>query len=75
MTQAREYFVGVQTKDQTYTPFIAADTPAPTWLNKDVMDRFRPELRKFYYDPSRYATYLEQLGVAYPTLRRTEPRP
>ena len=26
------------------------------------MDRFRPELTKFYYDPSRYSTYLEQLG-------------
>ncbi len=75
VTQARDYFVGVQTKDQTYTPFIAADTPPPTWLNREVMDRFRPELRKFYYDPSRYATYLEQLGVAYPMLRRTEPRP
>jgi len=30
------------------------------------MDRFRPELRKFYYDPTRYKSYLEQLGVAYP---------
>ena len=39
------------------------------------MDRFRPELRKFHYDPSRYSTYLEQLGIAYPTLSRPEPRP
>jgi aminobenzoyl-glutamate utilization protein B len=73
--QARDYFVDVQTKEQKYTPFIAADTPAPIWLNKDVMDRFRPELRKFYYDPSRYSTYLEQLGIPYPNLRRPEPRP
>jgi aminobenzoyl-glutamate utilization protein B len=34
------------------------------------MDKFRPEMRKFYYDPSRYKTYLEQLGITYPTVRR-----
>jgi aminobenzoyl-glutamate utilization protein B len=73
--QARDYFVDVQTKEQTYTPFIAADTPPPTWLNKEVMDRFRPELQKFYYDPTRYSTYLEQLGIAYPMLRPAEARP
>jgi aminobenzoyl-glutamate utilization protein B len=26
-------------------------------------------MRKFYYDPSRYDTYLEQLGIKYPTVR------
>ncbi len=33
------------------------------------MAKFRPELRKFYYDPTRYTSYLEQLGVAYPPAR------
>ncbi len=67
---AWEYFRNVQSKDTTYTPFIAADTPPPTWMNKDTMERYRPELKKFYYDPSRYGTYLEQLGVTYPMVRR-----
>jgi aminobenzoyl-glutamate utilization protein B len=67
---AWEYFRNVQSKDTKYTPFIAADTPPPTWVNKDTMERYRPELKKFYYDPSRYGTYLEQLGVTYPMLRR-----
>jgi aminobenzoyl-glutamate utilization protein B len=70
VTSAWEYFRNVQSKDTKYTPFIAADTPPPTWMNKDTMDRYRPELKKFYYDPSRYGTYLEQLGVTYPMLRR-----
>lgn len=65
---AWEYFKTVQTKDVRYTPFIAADTPPPTWANRDVMERFRPELKKFYYDPSRHGTYLEQLGIKYPLL-------
>jgi aminobenzoyl-glutamate utilization protein B len=67
---AWEYFMNVQLKDMKYTPFIAADTPPPTWVNKDTMERYRPELKKFYYDPSRYGTYLEQLGITYPMLRR-----
>jgi aminobenzoyl-glutamate utilization protein B len=67
---AWEYFTNVQSKDMKYTPFIAADTPPPTWMNKDTMERYRPELKKFYYDPSRYPTYLEQLGITYPMLRR-----
>jgi aminobenzoyl-glutamate utilization protein B len=37
-------------------------------VNREVMDRFRPELKKFYYEPSRYRTYLEQLGITYPML-------
>ncbi len=70
--QAWGYFRDVQTKDTKYVSFIAADTPPPTWLNKEVLERFRPELRTLYYDPTRFSTYLEQLGVTYPTLRRPQ---
>ena len=28
-----------------------------------------PEMKKYYYDPSKYPTYLEQLGIKYPTVR------
>jgi aminobenzoyl-glutamate utilization protein B len=73
--EAWDYFANVQTKETKYTPFIAADTPVPTWFNKEVLERYRPELRKFYYDPTRYRTYLEQLGVPYPMLRRPESAP
>ena len=34
------------------------------------MDKFRPLMQPFYYDAKRYDTYLEQLGVVYPTLER-----
>jgi len=67
--QAWDYFRNVQTKDVKYEPLIREqDTPAID-LNKATMDKFRPEMRKFYYDPSRYKTYLEQLGITYPTVR------
>jgi aminobenzoyl-glutamate utilization protein B len=34
------------------------------------MEGYRPLLEALRYDPSRFATYLEQLGIEYPTLRR-----
>ena len=53
-----------------YEPLIRAeDTPAID-LNKATMEKYRPEMRKYYYDPSRYKTYLEQLGITYPTVRQ-----
>jgi aminobenzoyl-glutamate utilization protein B len=67
--QAWDYFNNVQTKDQKYIPFLAKDTPPPIWLNKAILDKYRPEMKKFYYDPSKYSTYLEQLGIKYPTVR------
>jgi aminobenzoyl-glutamate utilization protein B len=66
---AWDYFRNVQTKDIKYTPFLAAGDKPALWLNKKIMDRFRPEMRKYYYDPSKYRTYLEQLGIKYPTIR------
>jgi len=38
------------------------DRPAIA-LNRDVMARYRPQMRRYYYDPSKYRTYLEQLGI------------
>jgi len=66
---AWDYFRNVQTKNTKYIPLIAKDTPPATWLNKETLDKYRPELQKFYYDPSKYSSYLEQLGIKYPTVR------
>lgn len=44
-------------------------TPPPTYLNKEIQEEFRKELEKFYFDETKYDTYLEQLGVKYPTLK------
>ncbi|HET9196067.1 MAG TPA: amidohydrolase [Vicinamibacterales bacterium] len=69
VSQAWDYFRNVQTKDAKYTPLIRPqDTPA-IWLNEETMAKYRPELRKYYYDPTKYKTYLDQLGIKYPTLR------
>ncbi len=73
VTQAWAYFNDVQTKDTKYQPLIRPDDPPATWMNRDVMERHRPAMRPFYYDPAKYRTYLEQLGVTYPTVKPAAP--
>ena len=70
LTEAKDYFKNVQTKDAHYIPFITKNDPPAIYLNKEIMDKFRSEMKKFYYDPSKYKTYLEQLGITYPTLEK-----
>ena len=69
LEQARAYFRDVQTAEHQYTPFISDDDPPATHLNREIMETYRDEMKKYYYDPERYDTYLEQLGITYPTVR------
>jgi aminobenzoyl-glutamate utilization protein B len=75
VTQAWDFFRSVQTADRKYSAFIRPSDQPAIWLNKEIMARYRPEMRKFYYDPSKYKTYLEQLGIAYPTVKPEQPVP
>lgn len=68
LAAAKDYFENVQTKEMTYAPVLGPDDKPGVHLNKDLMDRLRPEMSKYYYDPSRYSSYLEQLGIPYPPL-------
>jgi aminobenzoyl-glutamate utilization protein B len=63
---ARDYFDNVQGKQRKYQPIIRPEDQPAITLNRESMERYRPALKKFYYDPTKYKTYLEQLGVAYP---------
>ncbi|MDH3367126.1 MAG: amidohydrolase, partial [Gemmatimonadota bacterium] len=69
LEEATRYHREVQTKDRQWISLIPAGTPAPAQLNADKMAQYRPRLETLRYDPSRYATYLEQLGITYPTIR------
>jgi len=65
--QAWAYFRDVQTKTVTYQPLIRPDDKPATWLNEKTMATYRERMKKLYYDPSKYSTYLEPLGIHYPT--------
>jgi aminobenzoyl-glutamate utilization protein B len=73
--QAWDYFRNVQTKEIKYEPLIRPQDKPAIELNTDIMAKFRPEMRKFYYDPLKYKTYLEQLGIQYPTVRKSTTTP
>ena len=68
--QAWDYFRDVQTKSMKYEPLIRPQDKPAIDLNRATMEKYRGEMRKYYYDPSRYKTYLEQLGIDYPTVRK-----
>jgi len=66
---AWDYFNNVQTKEAKYKSFLRADDKPAIWLNKKIMDEYRPRMKDLYYDASKYGTYLEQLGIKYPTVK------
>jgi aminobenzoyl-glutamate utilization protein B len=68
--QAWDYFRDVQTKEMKYEPFIAPEDQPAIELNREKAAQWAPALRKYFYDPSKYKTYLEQLGIAYPTIKK-----
>ena len=47
----------------------STDKPAIE-LNEKIMSTYRDEMKKYYYDPEKYDTYLDQLGVKYPTVKK-----
>jgi aminobenzoyl-glutamate utilization protein B len=66
---AWDYFRKVQTKDVHYESFLSPDDKPATEMNREKMEKFAPELKKFYYNPTKYKTYLEQLGITYPKVK------
>jgi aminobenzoyl-glutamate utilization protein B len=73
VSDARAYFTDVQTKTVKYRPLMAPNDQPAVWLNAEKMARYREAMRKFYYDPTKYASYLEQLGITYPTVPAVTP--
>lgn len=66
---AKDYFAE-QTKTTKWKSLIPPENKPPVEIYKEKMSRFRPELEKLRYDPTKYKTYLEQLGIQYPTVKK-----
>jgi len=67
--KAWDYFKNVQNKEMHYTTFLRPGDQPAIWLNQKTMEQYRPKMKALYYDPSKYDTYLEQLGIKYPTVK------
>jgi aminobenzoyl-glutamate utilization protein B len=66
LASAKDYFHNVQLKDTKYDPVLGPDDQPAIHLNKELMERMRPAMTKYYYNPRKYSSYLQQLGIAYP---------
>ncbi|MFM9075868.1 MAG: amidohydrolase [Bacteroidota bacterium] len=69
LTNAWMYYREEQTKDQQYIPLVGEKDQPAVYLNKKIMTEFAPKLKSFYYNPTKYKTYLEQQNITYTTVR------
>jgi aminobenzoyl-glutamate utilization protein B len=74
LSSAKAYFKDVQNKDQHYISFLATTDKPQVEQNAQIMAKFRPEMTKFYYDPAKYPTYLDQLGIKWPPAPAASPK-
>ena len=66
---AWRYFREEQTADSQYVSFVGVDDEPAIEKNAEIMRQYKEQLAALYYDPSKYDTYLEQLGIEYPQLK------
>lgn len=69
ISKSWEYFRNEQGMKQKYVPMVGDKDKPAIHLNTEIQGEFRESLSRFYYDETRYSSYLEQLGISYPTLR------
>jgi aminobenzoyl-glutamate utilization protein B len=47
----------VQINEAKYVPLMNPSDQPAVELNREKMEKFRPELRKYYYNPGMYMNY------------------
>src|SRR5215468_2933448 len=68
--EAKTYFTDVQLKNNKVLPLLAETDMPQIQINHETMERYRPQMRAQYYDSAKYDTYLDQLGVKFPTIAK-----
>jgi len=66
LEEAKNYFLTVQKAPETFHPFLTPEDKPDIHMYDAVMKEYRPLMAKFYYNPKKYKSYLDQLGVKYP---------
>jgi aminobenzoyl-glutamate utilization protein B len=61
-----------QTAETKWESLIPDGVDPMIEIYENKMNLYRLQLEKLRYDPTRYDSYLDQLGVQYPTLQRPE---
>ncbi|MBL9216678.1 MAG: amidohydrolase [Opitutaceae bacterium] len=66
LVQSAKAFFATQTSKQKWQPLLPPGTTPPLTVNREKMAPYRERLKALRYDPTKYRTYLEQLGIPYP---------
>jgi aminobenzoyl-glutamate utilization protein B len=66
LSKARTFFDTEQKKYDSYKPLLTATDAPAIHVNDDYMRTYRPLMEPYYYDASKYPSYLDQLGIKYP---------
>ncbi|MGY8985825.1 MAG: amidohydrolase [Sphingomonadales bacterium] len=72
LKDAWTYFEEEQLGDITYEPFISATDVPAIEKNREIMATYKEALKKYYYDSNKFSSYLEQLGIEYPELKKQD---
>ena len=67
--EAWKYFKEEQGMEIKYVPMVSKEDKPAIYLNKEIMEQYRPLMKPYYYDETKYSSYLEQLGIKYPTIK------
>jgi aminobenzoyl-glutamate utilization protein B len=67
LAKAKKFFNEDQQKYDHYKPFVTASDVPAIHINDDYMRTYRPLMEPYYYDASKYPSYLDQLGIKFPT--------
>lgn len=73
IADAKTWMKDVQLRSDSYDPVLGPDDKPAIHLNQRIMAEMRPKMEPFYYDPSKYKSYLEQLGIDYQKVAFTPP--
>ncbi|TFU03192.1 amidohydrolase [Polymorphobacter arshaanensis] len=65
VANAKSWQQEVQFKTEHYQPLLGPDDQPAIHLNADLMAKMRPAMEKYYFDPKKYRSYLQQLGIDY----------
>lgn len=66
LVKAKQYFDNDQQKYDHYKPFVTATDVPAIHVNDDYMRTYRPMMEPYYYDETKYPSYLDQLGIKFP---------
>ena len=66
LVKAKTFFDTEQKKYDSYKPLLTATDAPAIHVNDDYMRTYRPLMEPYYYDASKYPSYLDQLGIKYP---------